>query len=246
MRQKPWVLIFWPIIFVAIAISLPAQIMWLYGHSLSEFDAVLGKLTVFNWLVMLGLFANAFGVSQARPWVRYTLPLLILAVAMNNFFVGYVGTDFSSWTALGATIAFIGMNVPLASQELVDLFNNPARAWWREAERKEIHVPVKLDGLHDLRLKAETFDVSATGMFVPLKNEEYAALKDNEHVSVCLIFNRVSEFRCDGRVVRHSPGNGHYPQGIGIQFVGLTWSQQNELTRYLKRQVLQHSNSAIA
>src|SRR5665213_4610446 len=99
MRRRPMWFILLALAFFGVAISLPLQIMMIYGHGLSEISAVFDKLTLLNWLVLCGTLICSGLVWRASPYLRYAVPLLIALVAINNFFVGYYATDFSMASA---------------------------------------------------------------------------------------------------------------------------------------------------
>lgn len=215
----------------AVAISFPLQIMWLYDHPWAEFAAVWPKLTWLNWVVMAGSVVTGVMIFRAAPGVQRAMYLLIGAVALNNFFVGYYATDFSPWTASFATLAFCVLNWPLQQSEVRELLMHPDRRWWRASPRRRMTVPIFLGGSRKTALRAETFDISESGAFVPVD----AALKLEERVSICLTLGTFQQIRCDGRVVRKAEANGCYPAGFGIEFSNLDWWQRRELRRYISR-----------
>ena len=68
MRQRPFALTFLSGVFIALVVSMPLQVMFLYGHGLSEWAAILNKFTLFNWFVLCALSVNAVLVWRvSRP-----------------------------------------------------------------------------------------------------------------------------------------------------------------------------------
>jgi hypothetical protein len=227
------------VLFVAIAISMPVQIMSLYGHGFSEAAAILNKLTVFNWLVMIALAVSAFMVANASPGFLYSVWCLIGLVAVNNFFVGYHAIDYSPWSAAFATVAFGAINLPLLRREDIRfLMANPDSRWWRVSLRKTVHLPVILTGKKFQRVRGETFDLSESGMFVPMM-EGQAQLQLHQKISITLTLGTFAQIRCDGRVVRFAEAKGKYPSGMGIEFIELSRHQKLEIKKYLSRRDLE-------
>jgi hypothetical protein len=125
MRHRPSFVILMATILAGVGLSLPLQVMWIYGHKLDELDLVFAKLTFLNWGVMIGAFTCAFMTLQASPRLRVALPVLTGLVAVNNFFVGVYAIDYSAWAATMGTLAFTGLNLPLLRGPLRDLLRNP-------------------------------------------------------------------------------------------------------------------------
>jgi len=234
MRQRPFELPIIALALFAVAISFPLQIMWLYEHRVSEIAEIAGKLTWLNILVMGGTLITGVLVYSASRRVRYAVPALIAAVALNNFFVGYLGTDYSVMSATLGTVAFTLLLVPLYRPRVRELFLHPERRWWRAKERLRVSVPIFVGGSRQVKWRSETFDISESGAFLPI---EAAGLDVQERVSICLTLGSLQQFRCDGLVVRRAPAKGSYPAGVGIQFTNMDWWQRRELKRYLARQI---------
>lgn len=239
MKQRPKILIPMGILFCLIAISFPVQIMSLYGHGFGETAAILHKLTYLNWLVMIGLTFTAVLVIQASPHLKYALPIMFVVVAINNFFVGYHGTDYSPWSAALATLGFGALNFPLIkSADIRFLIANPDQRWWRIHTRKPVHLPVVLTGDKFQRVRGETYDISETGIFMPIAEGEVPPALQ-EKVTVTISLGTFAQIRCEGRVVRHAEAKGKYPSGIGIEFLDLSHYQKTELRKFLARQPLE-------
>ena len=105
MKRRPSILVVLAAVLVAIAVSMPLQIMKIYGHGFDELPAILLKLTYLNWLTIGAQLVTACLVLEASERLRYAVPVAIILVAVNNFFVGFHATDFSPWTATLATFA---------------------------------------------------------------------------------------------------------------------------------------------
>ncbi|MGE0525724.1 MAG: PilZ domain-containing protein [Bdellovibrionales bacterium] len=238
MSRRPGLLAWMAFVLVAVVISFPIQIMTLYGHGLDEISAVLHKLTYMNWLVIFCASVCAVLMWSASPWLKWLAPFSVLAVAINNFFVGYHGTDYSPWTATWATVAFASLHLPLLKSEIRDLLNHPERRWWRAARRRRITLPIFVGGFRRGKLRTTTYDISESGVFIPLSTrskDAHRLLREQEQLSLCLTLAPFLQIRCDGRVVRRCDAIGSYPAGVGVAFTNLGWRQKRELRRYLAR-----------
>jgi|GEM_PF-1908917 len=218
-----------------VAFSLPLQVMFLYGHPPREWSQVLHKLTSLNVLVMVGCVVTALLVLQASVFTRLAAPALGLVVAVNNFFVGYLATDFSFWTASLGTLAFAAVLAPLYRGEMRELLLHPERRWWRSKRRVRVSRPIFLGHKDTVKINGATHDISESGVFLPF---EVTNLGLNSVVSICLTLGELQQIRCEARVVRRSAARGSYPAGVGIQFTNLDRRQRRELKRYLTETTL--------
>ncbi len=234
MKERPLSLVAIAFIFVAIALSFPFQIMGFYGHGPGEVGAILNKLTYMNWLVIAGLLVAAYYLYEASPQTRYAIPVVGALVAVNNFFVAFHGTDYSPWTATVATFAFGALVWPVYRPDIKNLLLNPDQRWWRIAARKSVQIPVVLSCGKHHRVRGETFDISESGMFVPLHDHQ-TGLKLQQRVAICLNLGAFAQVRCDGRIARIAEASGRYPSGVGIEFLELSSLQRAEIRRYLTR-----------
>ncbi len=222
---------FMAIWFWALALSMPVQVMHLYGHSPLEVMAILHKLTWLNLLVFGGLIANAILLWQVSPWLRISVPALIVLTAANNYFVGHFATDFSLLTTTGATLVFAATTLPLLDQRVKWILRHPDRRWWRRAERHRVHVPLTMDGIRLATLRSETFDVSESGLFIAGQ----PGLSVGDWINLKITFDAVSQVRTKARVVRRTEARGNYPAGLGIEFIDLSSNQRHALRKNLNK-----------
>lgn len=218
----------------ATGLSLPLQVFWIYENDWDEIFSVLEKLTLPNWMVVVGSLLCASLVARASSWTRVALPLLIALVAVNNAIVGYYSINYSPLVANLATVGFLALNLPLLRPSVRAVFGESRRRWWKMAPRKRVSIPILLDS-RAVTLRAETFDVSSTGAFIPWPMLD--SMKSDLPIRVCMTLGEYRQLRCHARVVRRDCAKGRYPAGIGIQFEGLAWRQRMELQRYLGRVV---------
>lgn len=235
MQRRPLILIGLSSVLVAVAISMPVQVMLLYGHPLNELGAAAAKLTVFNWLVIVGALTSAYLVADASTHSRRAMGVLTGIVAVNNYFVGYYALDFSPLVASLGTLAFGSLNYPLYREEIRQLMNHPHRRWWIRSERHRLAIPVIVGGPRQTPMKVQSFDLSESGIFIPLDEPQ---LNVNDSITLRLSFGTFARVRCEGRVVRRSEARGIYPAGVGVEFTGLDWRVKRELRRHLKERTI--------
>lgn len=149
---------------------------------------------------------------------------------MNNFFVGYLATDFSFLTTSLGTLGFGALLSPLYFGEVRELFLHPERRWWRSKLRRRIPLPIQVDTRDSVKISGTTHDISETGAFLPL--EVISQYLDGT-VNICLTLSGLQQIHCEATVVRHNAARGTCPAGVGIQFKNLDWRQRRELKRYL-------------
>ncbi len=234
MNSKPLILPILAFLTAAIALSLPIQIMMIYGHGLGELGAVARKLTTLNWLVIFGGVATAALIDRGSPYIRYCVPGMIAAVFVNNYFVASYGDDFSLLTATASAAVFAVLNVPLLHPQIRRLLSHPELRWWLRPRRATTSVPIFLAGTRRETFRTETFDLSETGVFVQLEPHQIT-LKQDESISLCLTLGTYSQVRCTGRIVRITDARGTYPAGVGVQFLDLPMEEKKIIRHYIKR-----------
>ncbi len=230
MKSRPISLTLLALLFVGLASGLPLQVMLIYGHGFNELNAVFAKLTLLNDLVIIGLLAGAVLLWRAARYTRSILAYLTGLVALNNFFVGFYATDFSPLVAGVASVGFAFVNLPLFNKRLIWLFKHPEQRWWLHAARHRVSVPVVIEGTQLPSMKSETFDLSESGVFVPMTHD----LGIGERIDVRMTFGSLAQVRYQGRVVRRNTAGGNYPAGVGIEFTDMSWGQRRELKRHLQ------------
>jgi hypothetical protein len=231
MRRRPFWFILLACAFVIIAVGMPAQVMIIYGHGFDELSAVFEKLTALNWSVMAAALLCASMTWRASPHTKFLIPGFIVLVALNNFVVGYYATDFSMFTTAASTVGFTLLAVPLLHPDMQWLLLNPDKRWWMRADRKRLHLPVTVEGTRLQSSKAETFDISTSGAFIPVSQN----VGVGDWVTLRMKFG-YTQIRCQARVVRRSEPRGEYPAGAGVQFMNMSWRERRELQRCIDRQ----------
>lgn len=237
MKFRPMTLTLMSLMYWGIAISFPLQIMWLYGYTPSEVEGVVSKLTILNWAVMAAATLTGMWIAQASPLALKAAPIVIALVAINNYIVGSYAIDYSFETSALATILFAFAHVPLFLPRMRLVLNNPTQQWWRTASRQKIRLPILVGAAKHPQLLTETFDLSETGLFIPLTEKVRTrgqAFNPAEKLRLNFNLGALSQITCEGVVVRKQGPRGQYPAGFGIQFTKMPVHQRRALRRYLE------------
>jgi hypothetical protein len=206
---------------ILIGLSLPVQIFWLYGHPLSEWDLVLQKLTVLNWAVILTCMTSAVLIFRTTTWALLSVPIAMITVGLNNYYVALYATDFAPLTCLLATFGFWFGQFPLITPRNWSIMTERNKQWWRTATRRKISLPISLGTEAQWAFEAKTFDVSETGVFVAMESDHLLddfGLGPQKEIRLKIENAKGEPVFCKGQIVRRSPANGNYPAGVGIRF----------------------------
>lgn len=218
---------------LAVALSMPVQIMAIYEHSFFEWQAIADKLTSLNYLVMFAAVGNAMLILRGEKWALYMTPAVLGVVGMNNFFVAIYATDYSPFMAGLAFFSFAFMHIPVALHQ--ELLANPRMQWWRTSPRQQVSLPITIGDVQGRTLISNTFDISETGVFMPLDLEQMNRQAEMEDVRVLLDLGGSNHLRCSAKVARRTVGVGKYPAGIGLRFEDMGEHERAHLRRILNQ-----------
>lgn len=221
-------------VLLVLLLAFPVQVMFLYGHYPWEVMPILSKLSILNWLTMIGCGYTAFCAYTAAPQFKIALPLLTFLVAWNNMVVAYVGYDYHSLTTILATVIFAASNAVFFHAEIQLLMAAPYKRWWLIPPRLKVNVPVFVSPQRSEGFSTDTFDISAGGTFIPTKSAMASQLMEGETLSLSFKLGAFRTLRCDARVIRHQKAKGTYPDGIGVRFENLNRQQQYTLNQFFK------------
>lgn len=204
--------------FAAVAISLPVQIMIMYGHMPWEFQAIAAKIAPLNWAVMAGCLLHIPLLNRASKALYFTIPSLCLLIHFNNTVVAQYAHNFDATTTMMATLGFLCLTSLFLLPQAQYAVNNPKVRWWLIAKRHQVHMPamVNLEAATIKGLRSETHDLSAGGAFVHCEGikEEF---QGKDVVINLNLGGRARAFK--GRITRVARNaRGSYPSGFGVQF----------------------------
>jgi hypothetical protein len=241
MRQRPMVFDLLALVFLLIAISLPIQVMMLFGHLPTEFSAVIHKLSPMNWGVAILAVACAVAHWRASPALWALSPLFIAAVAWNNHLVAKAGLNYDMTTTIIATVATIGVHglllTPMARKALL----NPSMRWWLTAPRKRANLAATVWPVLGGELLTSTYDISEGGAFFALDESSWSrgrgrSMQNLGVGSVCAVKVKLGEkaIHCNGEVVRQCEARGNYPGGFAVRFKDLSRDDRRMLHEYMR------------
>lgn len=240
MKKRPFLFNLYSLFFLSVAISFPIQIMSLYGHGMAESSMIITKMTYLNWGVVGVCLANA-ALSYYGHWLlKLSLPLSFFVVALNNFFVSKLSSDYSPLITTVATLAFGLMSSYLFFTKAKSILDNQETRWWLAPKRIKRTLPVWIQGPLGSPLLSKTFDISKSGAFLSapslatIRKDLTNPLNEGDQISLTLGLSGQNEFSCEAEVVRLCEPNGNYPGGIGIRFKDMSINNKWILDQIIK------------
>lgn len=185
-------------------------------------------------LIAASALMSAFCIWRVTILALVAAPTFI-TVVINALFLHFYLRGYPLTIPLFFTAAFVIMHLPFLTPKIVTLFLHPDLRWWRRSERKKLVMPVVIKAFGDVEAELESFDISETGIFVPLFEQsdlaEHFAKQESFDITIGGAYQ--PQFHCCGRVARKSPATGIYPAGLGIQFVDLKREEKTKLRQIL-------------
>lgn len=232
MQKKPWQFNTLAMIFFVIAISLPLQVMFLYGHDFSEINLVFNKLTILNKIIIGLCFVNSYLTFKTSRLVFFTVPLVIVSVFINNYYVSLYSEDFLPGITYIASLSFLLLPTLLLASKPWLVLMHPDRQWWRHEERFKLSLPISfLEGPVKM---LNSFDVSASGMFLSCAKELF---ENGQLVQVTVPLTQEDSLSLHAKVVRKANSQGIYPEGVGLEFTNLGFKERFLLRTHLKKKL---------
>jgi hypothetical protein len=212
-----------------VVVSLPVQVMVLFGHPPLEATAIWAKLAPQNKLVMGFAALAALGVGRVSP-VGWWATLGFVAVALwNNWILLKFPGPIPRWAVSSSSALALFAALWMLRPAAVRLFHTPSLHWWRNAERYRVTAPVELESPSGRRVHGTVFNLSRTGLFV------VGAPGDLEPGDRCRVTVRLENrvLSAVAQVVRRTEASGVYPEGIGLRFARLPLADRVWLRRSL-------------
>jgi hypothetical protein len=238
MNRRPIILPCFSVFLVGVAFSFPIQIMFLYGHSPLEIGAILSKMTELNWAVFVLLNFNAYLIQRGSPLAKFFIPVGVILVAVNNWYVGMYGQDYPMSVTVWGSVGFALSHLVLLHKQAMEIFENPRARWWLRPPRVKVDLPANISPYMGASFKARTYDLSVTGAFLAVESFEALGekpLQPNDLLTLNIRLGHMSQIRCDARVVRRADSaRGIYPPGVGLSFIGLSRENQRRIQRHLE------------
>ncbi len=220
MKNRPIGLTILTFFLIAVAISIPLQIAFMYNHGISDITLILHKITALNWVVIVLCLTGALTTWEAAPEFKLIIPLAIISVAINNYYVAKWGIDYSAGASFLAFISFLFTVSILMTGKSWEALTNPGLQWWKIPTRIKKSIPVFIEISENNNVLVRTFDISLTGAFLkslpPDILEEKIRKGQNLKLHIGIGDEQVT---IEGTIARKAiHETGVYPAGIGVQF----------------------------
>ena len=245
MLSRPNEFKFLAVAMLAIALSFPLQVFFLFEETQLGFVTSGMGLTPLNWAVMSTAFLSACFAFQASRFVLLTLFLFLTSVAWNNWLVAEIELNYSGLTAWAAVAFAVFIPLVLARESARKVLLNPQLRWWRTPTRKKVHVQALVYPVMGGEVFSQTIDISEGGAFVemPLGNPKAAyadpqtrAVAVGNHCAVRLRLDQLNVVNCSARIVRKTKAAGEYPDGFALQFVNLNTDQRKQIRNFMAQE----------
>lgn len=240
MKKRPFALFLYSLIMGLSAISFPLQICWNYEIPIYAVSDWWRLLTLVNVATLFGMLAASVLAYRGMKATFYVAPMVFTMVAFNNWWVGYVGTEYSLIQTSFATFGSLLITSLLIEKKARTVLLNRSKQWWRMANRVRVHVPITLHPWVGETINATTFDISETGIFVSVPLAQglgQSGLDVGDHMQMRLNLVGYKGIRCTGRLIRLAEKKGAYPEGLGIAFEDISAQDKQHLRRMLEAQV---------
>jgi hypothetical protein len=235
MRQRPELAIWLGSFHLAVAAVVIAQVLFLAGPALWDHPQDIGLY--FNSLNLSVIFISiltgvaAFNLSQAL-W--FLLPLGLGLMTINNYVSGQAALQFDLWQTTVSTLVFAVAHLGYLYPDVRRILLRPELRWWSVPTRVLFEAPVFLEGADGLKVRARSFDISKTGLFVHVGLDQIAKIeRPGEPLSLKLTHGRFQVMKLSIDLVRMTRGSGRYPEGVGLMFKNLKSDQRDFLNGLL-------------
>lgn len=236
MSKRPYSLILLSFFLICIAIGFPLQIMFIYGHSISELGTIYDKLTWLNLLCMFFCLLNAYFLFEGMKIVHWTIPISLVIVTFNNFTVSRIGVDFTHSQTMVASLSFLMLYSLLFEPKAKAVLTGSLKKWWKNPPRYKLHLPISILPHCGIPFDSKTHDLSYGGFFIPYdQSENSQKLLPGKKISIKLALDQLTNIRCEGHVVRVALAAGTYPSGMGVKFDNMNFSDRRLLKKYLSK-----------
>lgn len=236
MRKRPISLNVLIMVLVGVALSFPIQAAVLYGHGITELSSIFHKITILNLFVMILCIVNVPFLLQGS---RMMVPALLMALAVvsyNNYVVGSFGLNFSMNTTALASLCFFLLNGFFLDPKVIKVLRDPKKRWWLQSPRKEVSIPLSMNVIRGESYNLKSYNISETGVFIPLDEE----LLDNERViegdivDIQFALGPLRQVKCQAKVIRSCQKMEKFPSGVGVHFTDMKTPDRRALKKYIE------------
>ncbi len=242
MRTRPIICVLLSLFYFGVALFIPLQVAMQLnaGDSLTSVSQVFQNLTNLNYLIIaLNITLGFYSLNASTKMI----PLLVLSLGftyLNNWLVGEYALNFTKTHTIIASAGYTITSLLILSPSFFTLLKDQELRWWRIARRYKTNLPVSLINQDGHKIDVHLHDISKSGAFfqVDQLTASILDLSPGKDIKIGLpLFERICLTFKGAKVVRVSPPNGNYPQGIGIQFSNNLDLKFNwQLNKFLKEQ----------
>lgn len=232
MNSKPIYFNFLGLVFIAVAVSFPIQILYMFDYSWGDISLTFSHLTYMNYMVILACLVTAVHSFKASGWLRKSILITGAFIIVNNYLVSLNQNFFSSTETLIASATFFLTYILTFAPRIHQVLTQPHMQWWRIPKRYDMKVPIILNTKNqqqeDIFIYAKTFDISEGGVFIPYNEFEKVdnlidlkrMLDKGEKINLDFFFqDDRTPITIAGEIVRRSGRRvGKYPAGLGLKF----------------------------
>lgn len=216
MKNKPLYLTIFPILSMAIAVSFPLQIHFIYNIPLNDPVKIFSMLTPLNLSSMIILAVAAFLGAFMNRLIYKIIPILLAVVFLNNAIVGLYGQDFTLIQVAASFLLFAISLRPFYQAEIKSVIMNPKLRWWKTPKRYQIEKSILLNSKNS-KINTEALNFSSSGIYIKIEHaEQLKSLIVDELVELKLGAEKIP---LKARVVRIVEDETQFPNGVGLEFI---------------------------
>jgi hypothetical protein len=198
--------------------------VYFYHIPLAKWYVVFTIPELWNWQALaFAILTPLIGlcVWTVHRWAYLALIAFTALVLVNNIVVGASGRGVANLAEQLALFAGLALLILIeVRKEFYAPYFNPRLRWWEQAQRyltDRIRVRVKEFGTNSVLFEANSFDISATGIYVVSGHP----VKPGDVFGMDVHLPGGKKSYVTGEVVWMHGGNDRNPQGFGCRFTAM-------------------------
>jgi len=214
----------------------PLSVAILFDTPFGEVFALYGS--PFFYLASFWMIVSGWGLWEMKRWAWYVFLVAMSLVAGLNISVviNYSHTQHPFFATLSSLFAVL-LNIYLVAREVRVPYFLPRIPWWKAESDFRVELPVRVGRPHDTLVLGQIMDLSHSGCFIRLNQEEIEGLgpidAEDEVMMKFQLFGEPLEVK--GNIVWVTQGGVTHPRGLGVKFYGVSKSEKNLLSISSKR-----------
>lgn len=215
-------------VYFLMALALPLQMIWIHKLPLGQLHRAFTFMPLGNWLVCLLALASAYHLITYSHRSFYLLPVALGITVLNNWWVSYAGSTFSSdqtWLASGLLVS---CHAALAHPRAFKALKKNTPKPWRQPPRFLLSYPTTLIPPTGPAVILNSHDLSLTGMFLCssdiraprgyLNKACVNHIHEGTEVSLRVQIDQLRTLRIEAQVVRKVEDSSEEPPGLALRF----------------------------